>query len=126
MKWKIATATLAAVAIAAAPMAGAKPGNGNGNGSGTKPANQGQTISAIAKAGLTGNLVLAGGGVSGTVDLAPQGAGQGLKAAITANGTWTAFPMTGDARTRRKTLVLPGPFERLHLTVTALALDADA
>jgi hypothetical protein len=51
VNWKIATATLAAVAIAAAPMAGAKPGNGNGNGNGTKPANQGQTISAVAKAG---------------------------------------------------------------------------
>lgn len=51
MNWKIATATLAAVAIASAPMAGANPGNGNGNGSGTKPANQGQTISAIAKSG---------------------------------------------------------------------------
>ena len=52
MNWKIATATLAAVAIYAAPMAGAKPGNGNGNGNGgTKPANQGQTISAVAKAG---------------------------------------------------------------------------
>lgn len=36
------------------------------------------------------------------------------------------FPMTGDARTHRKTLNLPGPFERLDLTVTALALDADA
>ena len=48
MNWKIATATLAAVAIASAPMAGAKPGKGN---DGTKPANQGQTISAVAKAG---------------------------------------------------------------------------
>ena len=48
MNWKIATATLAAVAIASAPMAGAKPGKGN---DGTKPANQGQTISVVAKAG---------------------------------------------------------------------------
>lgn len=52
MKWKIATATLAAVAIASAPLAGARPGNGNGNGNGNRPTTPpGQTISAIAKSG---------------------------------------------------------------------------
>lgn len=41
---------------------------------------------AIAKEGATGSLTLAGGGVKGTVDFAPEGAGQALKAVITARG----------------------------------------
>jgi translocation and assembly module TamB len=40
----------------------------------------------IARDGVTGRLALAGGGVTGTADLAPDGAGQALKAAITAKG----------------------------------------
>ena len=50
MKWKIATASVAAAAIMSAPIAAAAPGNGNGNTNGTRNP-IGQTISQIAKSG---------------------------------------------------------------------------
>jgi hypothetical protein len=50
MKWKIATASVAAAAIMSAPIAAAAPGNGNGNTDGTRNT-IGQTISQIAKSG---------------------------------------------------------------------------